>query len=258
MRKYLIICLVFIFQIDAKPLSLNHIPYGDQEKLEAFFHYLITSSMIGYTLCGEKPVAIETFPKLSQISPQLAIKVFSNCPGYSILWSGLEIWEKYASQFSSSKFIFKFIPKYHTLMIINKQQAKKVIEENLDLFHKYYSREPSDNILDEICTQDNEKIFKNRILLGILLGYGRNNAIAYSNGSFFQKLEGIELYDGNLSLQSVLNPGFFIIKNGTNEEENSRVIRRFKNAKKNIYFSFATGGYLENFLKLFLNEVDIH
>ncbi|CUI16876.1 hypothetical protein PNK_1259 [Candidatus Protochlamydia naegleriophila] len=69
-------------------------------------------------------------------------------------------------------------------------------------------------------------------LLGILLGYGRNNSLAFSKTNYVQKLEPFELYETNNSLNFFMNPGFIMINNGTNENENEEIRQTFRLAKK--------------------------
>jgi hypothetical protein len=74
---------------------------------------------------------------------------------------------------------------------VNKSAAKKVIEENLNLFQKStHSMQPTDYFLDKLCNQKNKEYtgLHSDILLGIPLGFGRNNSVAFANRSSIQKL----------------------------------------------------------------------
>jgi hypothetical protein len=209
---------------------------------------------MGYSLCGEKPVSIETFPSLSRIPTKSAIEIFTKYPGYSIVWNGLDAWLRNCHLFPSNNFTFRYIPEYNTIAIINKRATKKIIKKNLDLFHKCSNPDQTANdFLKEVCNPLEREylILFNTKLLGILLGYGRNNSIAFSSKSYFLKLEGFKLYDANNDLSEFMNPGFFVINNGMNEVENNDVKRILRKAKNNVQRSFKKGKYFETFVNLF-------
>lgn len=251
---FLFLILFFPFLGWSHP-NLDKIPLEDRQKLESFFDYLLHNSIIGYSLCGEKPVSIETFPKLSKIPTRYAINIFTKQPGYSIVWNGITIWQRYSHLFSSNNFVLRFIEEYSTVILINKRATLKVIENNLDLFQKYSnSNQTANEFLLEICNPKGGREYMiryNTALLGILLGYGRNNSIAFSKKSYLQKLEGFRLYNANESLNAFMNPGFLIINNKTNEEENEGIRQTLQIAKINIETSFKKGHFLESFITLF-------
>lgn len=255
MLKYLLLVLTVFFPLLGWSHSnLNKIPLEDRKKLENFFDYLMHNSIIGYSLCGEKPVSMESFPVISKIPPKYAIKIFAKHPGYSILWHGLGVWQRYSQWFPSNNFVFRFIPAYSTIVLINKRATLKVIEDNLNLFQKYSnSKQTALEFLEEVCfPKDKEYMIRyNTVLLGILLGYGKNNSLAFAKRSYVQKLEGFKLYNTNDSLNAFMNPGFFIINNGTNEEENEKIRYTLRLAKQKIEENFNTGPYLEKFITLF-------
>jgi len=227
----------------------------DLNKLEGFFDYLIHNSAIGYSLCGEKPVSIETFPRISKIPLRYAIKIFMSHPGYSIVWNGWHVWQTYAHHFNSKKFALRFIPEYDTLVLVNKCSAKKVIEENLDLFHIHVdAQKTADEFLEELCAPLKIDYIscKNTIILGILLGYGRNNAIAFKN-SYLQKLVPLDT-EWNRYLDPFLKPSCMVINDGSNEMENAKVRQTFKFARQSLQSFFKKDHCFEIFVKLFTNE----
>ena len=227
----------------------------DQETLESFFEYIIHRTSIGYSLCSQKPLATETFIKISKIPKRHAHhvpKILFEHYGYSILWNGWKCWERYSHLFPSEKFVLRFIPHLNTLVLINKPACKKKIDENIDLFQKYLGLTlSSEKIYEGICSPKNEEyLFKNNCLLGILYGFGRNNSIAFSNCSYFLKLETFAKTD-------IFNPipgyGFIIINNGSNENENKKVKKMFDEAQKKLNFHFTQKNNFETFLKLYVN-----
>lgn len=255
MLKYLFLFFFVFFPfLDWSHPNLKKIPLEDRQKLEKFFDYLIHNSIIGYSLCGEKPASIETFPTLSKIPPCYAIKIFAKHPGYSIVWNGIKAWQRNSHLFPSKNFVFRFVLAYNTVVLINKRATLKVIEDNLDLFQKYsHSNQSAAEFLEEVCyPKDKDYMIRyNTTLLGILLGYGRNNSLAFSKRSYIQKLENFKLYSANDSLNAFINPGFFIINNSTNEEENEKIRQTLRQSKRNIETSFKKGHYLESFIEFF-------
>lgn len=255
MLKYLLF-LILLFPFLGWPHpNFEKIHLEDRQKLEKFFDYLIHNSIIGYSLCGNKPVSIETFPVLAKIPAQHAVRIFIKHPGYSIVWNGIETWQRYSHLFPSKSFVFRFVSTYSTVVLINKRATLKVIEDNLDLFQKYsHTDQTAIGFLEEVCYPKDKDymICYHTALLGILLGYGRNNSLAFAKRNYIQKLENFKLYNTNDSLNAFMNPGFFIINNGTNEEESEKIRQTLRQAKEKIEASFKEGHYLEKFIELFV------
>jgi hypothetical protein len=253
-RYFIFIGCLFSSILHGSNIRPDFIDKNDLEKLENFFLHIIHRSSIGYCLCGEKPLATESFINLKKIPSKHAHrlpKIIFEHYGYSILWNGWKCWERYAHLFPSQNFVLRFIEKFDTLVLINKSACKRVIEDNIDLFHKYLkTQETPEEILNKIChPKDKEEyIFKHTALLGILYGYGRNNSIAFANRSYIQKLEPCTR---NEFISPILGYGFIIINNGTNEEENKLVINVFERAKENIQKKFKLSNNFETFLELY-------
>lgn len=255
MLKYIFIFIILFFPfLGWSHPNLEQISLEDRQKLEKFFDYLMHNSIIGYTLCGDKPASLETFPVLAKIPPHYAVKILAKHPGYSIVWNGIETWQRYSHLFSSTNFVLRFVPADSTIVLINKRAALKVIEDNLDLFQQYSnSKQIAAEFLEDVCCpKDKDYMIRyNKTLLGILLGYGRNNSLAFVKRSYVQKLENFKLYNTNEALNRFMSPGFFIINDGTNEEENKKIRETLHQARQQIEVSFKNGHYLESFLDLF-------
>lgn len=235
---------------------MDIISLEDQKILEEFLYRIIHYTDVGYSLCGDKPISIETFPNVTKTPLKCAVGIICDCQGYSgyaLLHKGWKTWIRYANKFISHKFIIRYSQEYNTLIFINIPATKRVIEENLELFQKYSNTQTIDEILAEICFPKNgEYLFKhNMMLLGILLGYGRNNAIAFEQHRLIKKLKPLNLEDGDLDLNFFSNPGLMIISDGTNEEENRKIRKSFKEAKRKIDTNFREGCCLLTFLRLY-------
>lgn len=240
--------------------EIQNIPFEDKQTLDQFFNFIINRTSLGYTLCGEKPCSVETYPNLSRLPVRHAAKIFFKYPAYSTLVQGWKVWSQYAQYFPSKKFVFRHVPEYNTVILINKDAALIVIKENLDLFQKYTKLTLSaDDFLQEVCLpKDKNKdylIKYNTALLGILLGYGRNNSLAFTQKSYVQNLKKFEIDNSHQPLNLILNPGFASIQNGTNERENNKIKNTLQHAKRNIKESFQSKHYFETFIQIFTSEV---
>lgn len=255
--KIFIRCLFLSFPLTGwSHQNIDKIPLEDRERLERLFDYLIQNSSIGYTLCGEKPVSIENTFLLGKIPPEHFIVTFNECHAYGILCRGGDAWDRYSHLFSSKNFVLRYISDENMFALINIKATRKVIEENLDLFQKYTnSKQTAQEFLNEVCfPKDKEYLgYYNESLLGILLGYGRNNAVAFFNKGFIQKLEEFSTENYVLGVSRFIHPGFVIINNGTNEEENKKVKKTFKVAKRNMLKNFKEGNPLDNFIRIYCN-----
>ncbi|WP_059359499.1 hypothetical protein [Parachlamydia acanthamoebae] len=243
-----------ILQIVFLQAYTSEVSQKDFQQLERFFDYLIHHSTIGYTLCGEKPVSIEQFYDLSKIPLPFILPAFFKRYTYSIERNGWNTWKQYAHLFSSKHFAFRFIAEYNILVIINKKAAKKVIEKNLDLFQKdSNSNLTANNFLEDLCHPKRIEYIsaRNPILLGILLGFGRNNAIAFTNRSPIQKLVPLHFSEWNRYLSTYLIPGCMVIDHKSNEKENKKIVQCFRNAQSNLQKAFKEKHYFETFVKLF-------
>jgi hypothetical protein len=258
--KISFICLFLPLPLIGFYHNIEKIPLEDRQKLERLFDYLIHCSEFGYTLCGEKPVSIEATYLLNKIRPEHFVITFNNCRGYSILIRGGEAWNRCSYLFPSKNFVFRYIPEFNRVALINKKATERTIEENLDLFQKYsHSKQTAIEFLNDVCfPKDKNKEYLgyyNEILLGILLGYGRNNAIAFSNkNGLIQQLEGFIPENFIYGISAFIPPGLMIINNGTNEEENNKIRKMFKTAKANMLENFKKGSCFDNFMRLYCDH----
>jgi len=85
-----------------------------------------------------------------------------------------------------------------------------------------HSKKTASEILEDIFAPTHKKfiVADHCALMGILVGYGRNNAIAFANRSYVQQLGGLRLSDYHYILDVVLDAGCVTIQSGTNEQEN--------------------------------------
>lgn len=250
MIQKILFFLLFQLSLQAHNLKIDSIPDAEQKILEDFFRYLICDTVVGYSLCGNKPIAVEDYACLCQLPPEFTLRVITEPPDYSLFPRAWEIWSRHKDKVISSRFIMRYSNEYNTLIFINLEATRKTIDDNLDIFKKYFAS--ADEAMLRIClAPDREYLYDQTTLLGLLLGFGRNNAIAFKHHYGVKKLKCFELEKGDLGLNLITNPGFMIIDDGTNEKENQRVYQNFRDAKKNITKNFREGNYLTKFLELY-------
>lgn len=158
------------------------IPQDDRDKLEYFFWNLVACNHFGYTLFGDKPISLAGYfcktPLGNILLGQLPADEFPQL---------LSIWQKYAVNFPSKRFILidepQSNPDLREFVIINKAAFIKTVDENIMLFKKILGKNISARKLLNQLEQPNANLHtilhSHEGLLGILLGYGVHNAFLY-------------------------------------------------------------------------------
>ncbi|MES2344415.1 MAG: hypothetical protein V4494_00550 [Chlamydiota bacterium] len=167
---------------------LKQISSEEKELLEYFFYYLIHDSG-GYVLLGSKPMSICSY---------LDHVVNDTHPIYFMMEAvrlrnikikrGFEIWQKYASLFPIKNYLFLSEPNFLTkdiqfIFFINRKNFISKLHEHRREIMKVLGREVTVEGIVEAALAGKalwSDILNGReALLGILLGYGRNNAWNY-------------------------------------------------------------------------------
>ncbi|SCA62559.1 hypothetical protein SCG7109_AB_00340 [Chlamydiales bacterium SCGC AG-110-M15] len=172
--------------------SPSKISQNEQNALETFFRKILLDSSMGYTFFGEKPSNLYEMSTMSAHSKMI--------PGtdehreYTYNQNALRVWNKLPKNSNSAKFILN-TQTPSGIVLINKKSFLNVVKKNIRLFQYILGTEVSpESLLREMTspTADIGKILHNNdALLGIVLGYGAENAIAYERGKEILKpLEG--------------------------------------------------------------------
>ncbi len=133
-----------------------------------------------------------------------------------------------------------------------------MIDENLSLFQEITnSQRSSDEFFQEICFPKGEDLFiaNNTVLMGILFGYGRNNAVAFANRHCFRKLETFQFQESG-QLSRIFDIGFMTLSDKSNGSENQQVSHMFYAAKTSIQDNFSHSKAFDVFIELFTNKDD--
>jgi len=159
----------------------------ERQDLTYFFGKAISFDPYPYTLVGYKPMSI-THAIVEDTDDLVArFGKFLNTPGNQTLKRGYLVWEKYQSLFPRSKYIlisYSFFGEGRKeLALINPKLCLETIEKHLGDFQEVlgetYTKEEVFWILTHPHHKDFYTIIDHNRLVGILLGFGRNNAYLY-------------------------------------------------------------------------------
>ncbi len=165
---------------------LSRIPLEDRVRLESLFYKIFNEDHGAYALFGDKPVALSSYFKVTPWENIIELGILrANDETFNRKW---KTWEKYRHLFKIKDFILikedsKLID-INNIIIINKENFIKAVNNNLSLFerilgHSFNPKEVLKNI-ESRKTTFVDSIENNQVLWGILLGYGKHNAILYS------------------------------------------------------------------------------
>ncbi|MCI0381940.1 MAG: hypothetical protein L0207_02670 [Chlamydiae bacterium] len=188
------LCFAFLiwYSIQMAPTSLRfldkqgseHIlklPIKDEERLYSLMRKLFTYDNFAYTLLGSKPVSWASYTKPWS-------NFWDSWTKYdTTMHIGWKTWSKYRHLFSSTTLWAedsKHYPGSVSILIVNEEQFNHVVNKHKQDFQSVLNREIPDGfqLLREI--KDHSFIYEvlkgHQALLGIVLGYGRDNAWAFS------------------------------------------------------------------------------
>ncbi len=158
-------------------------PVSEKEVLETFLRDLFERSQAGYVLYGSKPICIEGVQphetNLFMLGEDLHRRSI-------ILKEGYKIWQKLPNK-SQNYFIHFYETQsygWQHVLFINREEFIKVVKENLPLFQYVLGPEVSpEGLFAKLL--DHEESFSsvfnnNKVLIGIALGFGTQNALHVS------------------------------------------------------------------------------
>jgi hypothetical protein len=162
--------------------SVSHLSAKERRELTPFFHNLFAQEELSYTLFGDKPMSFcfpNTYPPVfSKRNYLFKLYIEGTIP----FFHGLETWKKLreSSQNNEYSLILYEEKKYPTFAIlINKQAFIKEVDKNIDAFKSVYGKAIDASwVLNKIEEKmiDQDELFNQHLLLGIMLGYGRHSA----------------------------------------------------------------------------------
>ena len=160
----------------------------DKERLTGLMQILFAHDSFAYTILGSKPISWETYQN------SLPLSNWTNFyDSFSVhnrtLRSGWKTWEKYQHLFPSTH-LWAENPKCHpgsiSILIVNEDRFNDIVNKNKRDFEEVLCREIMDGfqLLREAKNRSlmNEVLEGHQGLLGIVLGYGRDNSWQFHEG----------------------------------------------------------------------------
>lgn len=200
MRLFLVFCLLAIHSLtylraqeadlsESIAARVKSIPFEDREILSRFFKRLFYHGDFSYTLLGQKPMG-----SIDYNLNLLAFPQFYNEPQKHLFLMALDekgwkVWEKYKNLFPIKKYSFIKVKhdSFFGFLLINKEKAYAVIEENFLVFQELVEEEScASEILKMLCNGNFGYYHSNTPCLvtyykalGFLYGYGEENVKAF-------------------------------------------------------------------------------
>lgn len=185
-----LLLLLFNCSISSKPniaQTLRSISSEDKYFLEVFFRSLVSHECGSYVFFGDKPASFMLFHDWQKFDPKALYKARSlRC--FSPAKRGFEIWQKHQHLFPLRTYALlktrAFFSDYaETVFLIHKKRLLHTLTQNFTDFHEVFPQFESASdlknailtdpaILQQICVSD--------LLLGIILGFGRDNAVLFA------------------------------------------------------------------------------
>jgi hypothetical protein len=190
--SFLILCSVGTFiYLRYKPQKnadqiLVEMPENERLILADFFQELIQNDGFGHTLFGNKPIS---FCHYSLHPPYVTSQFTRDRPAFFVK-RAKTVWEKYREFLCLKEFSLKFCAEKDfagnnsgVCYLINRPAFLAVVNANLDLFQESLGPQTTAESLLQRIADTNESLDsvlqKNPALEGIVLGYGKHNALVY-------------------------------------------------------------------------------
>lgn len=175
-----------------------HLKADEKIALEPLFNYIFFENYGAFVLFGSKPLceiqlppylSIEDSKRMLEEIPEEIKKNGRLVEVKTNYYERWERWKKIQSRFSIVKYLF--VERSQTIFLIDIGKTARVFKENYDFFKKITGKNFSPiNAVFEIQDQNSDfwkKVFQNHIAMGLLYGFGKDNA---------------ELFDRNMSSES--------------------------------------------------------
>ena len=224
---------------------IEEIPLEDRKILEELFSILIIDDVFGYTLFGDKPVTIGSH--------------FNSTPWENILelgqhdelfWKKWMIWEKYQNKFHMKNYLFfkEVNSIVNEIIIINKHEFIKTINRNIQLFENILKKKINPFQLFEDINIGKysfyDSIENHEMLLGILLGYGKHNALLLCQRGKIFKLDCLSSF-AEYERGSLIRLGSFSFMVDDKHPETKYLKNNYASLRGKISAIYANGNFLE-------------
>lgn len=164
------------------------LPVKDRKRLAGLMQKLFAENSFAYTILGSKPVSWETY--LNPLPLSNWTRVYDSfSEDNRVLRAGWKTWENYQHLFLSAH-LWVESPKCHpgliSILIVNEEQFNDVVNKNKKDFQEVLGREIVDGI--QLIREAKNRSLMNEVLeghqglIGIVLGYGRDNSWQFLEG----------------------------------------------------------------------------
>lgn len=209
-----------------------------------------------YTLFGDKPLSLEAFALVEPVSVINPISLHFN----SISVKRWETWKKYATYFPMKNYLLfeqhgKDNQKF--IFFINKQAFVSCVRNHQAIFDEELGKKVEGEQLLLDFAEGKTPLWKNQLLLGILLGYGECNARLFAERA---KIEELSLLFGDIFPNKCckinerlghFEEGEVVFVADLNHPETKALKQKYKNLTKEIADKYA----LRNFLEVTLQKM---
>lgn len=243
--------------------------FSEEEKksLNPIFTHLFKFEGFSYTLFSDKPISFESI-YISNMN-QIPIKDYSVLLSYQRPLNELEVsWNVWKSRQLSFKNYFFFDKKetdHTTIILINKKAFSKVFNKNKKIFQDVLGNDiTQEKLLNRIFSDDyslRESLNNHEGLLGILLGYGTQNAMLFHKKRHLQGLSNqlinFEFMKKHISkLTAKLSPTYLVYSDlyvvnpvgfiaNLNHPETKTLIQKYEKVKSNVAQAFNSHNFID-------------
>jgi hypothetical protein len=260
--------------------AIRSLSANELSTLETFFRTLLGESQGGYVLYGNKPICVEGFPIREEGTVFLEkwIHIFSTkLKKGALLWKKLGL-NKYCKDYILFVYEKPVFDKWVDFVLINKQEFYRVVQDNLPLFQYVLGPKvtPSELLIKMADSKEtfHSVLRDDRVLIGILLGYGTENSLYGSRSeniqdtssapsfgfttlneeiSWLKERQSVSISLGEEKIPSL--PRFSYYEN----RETKLLIDGYKRTQKRISELLKSEHFLEDILsKLFKEEITIN
>ncbi len=172
--------------------------------LKDFFQGLFFSDSFAYTLFGPKPMA-----DVGSFLDSIDISLNEKEKWQTVInFVGWKTWQRYAHLFPSSHFCFleattSHSPNFFSLILINKERCRVVIEHYLPTFQTCFGHQKTvDELLQMVCSPDFLTVYNKKegfgFCVGLLFGYGKRNSQAFERRNLLMNILYQVPYDSHL------------------------------------------------------------
>jgi hypothetical protein len=252
--------LLPVFSIDKHFIlnKIDNLTIEERKDLTSFFKICFCSSEFGYTIFGEKPMSLDA---ISLTKPNFDDDWEYKDDDWVVSTyrkkEGMDVWKKHFEDMELNGFSLIFYPipnhtEFINFSIINHKNFLSTLEENIEVFQTALNQKiTSQGILNEYKKGSGEifqRIRSHDGLLGILLGFGKENSFKFMNNEKLSPSVDPTILKG-VEMEHVRLPCFMVSEGS---DETKKIMESFSKQREKINKIYHKENFLETVLiKLF-------